>query len=314
MTTPLGFMKSLTTRLADAGLPFAVTSGMACVFYGLQQTTKDVDIVLPDAGEPRVLDFFEALEREMPRWRVSYRPVFAAPLDRDYMEHGWTSHLSLWDEPNSAEHHLDIFCRPPRVIELERSAENPIFASRHVVAMMKRTNRDRDWPIVGALGWQLKERHPAQALLHLQDPQSLLDVWEVSPSDVRTNAAERRPLLRLLPDTRGVDDLSAWLRLERLLWETVNEERYRLYESAWRTFYRRWRLDDSFEWPTSEAIRAQHERLREAVRRFGLERDPLGAAGREEIYERAACRAIVRADSTRAKLERVRPALQEVLP
>ena len=41
MTTPLGFLKALTTRLSHAELPFAVTSGMACVFYGLQQTTVE---------------------------------------------------------------------------------------------------------------------------------------------------------------------------------------------------------------------------------------------------------------------------------
>ena len=44
MATPIDFLNALTARLSDVRIPFAVTSGMACVFYGIQQTTKDVDM------------------------------------------------------------------------------------------------------------------------------------------------------------------------------------------------------------------------------------------------------------------------------
>src|SRR5262249_55708386 len=151
VSSPLWFMNAMTERLSAAGIPFAVTSGMACVFFGIQQTTKDVDIVLPDPDMTRFLDLLSGLEHEVPPWRIAYRPVFAAPLPRDYMEHGWTSHLVLRDEPSAGEHHLDVFCKPPRVSVLQRSTEDPVFASRHVVAMMKHTDRDRDWPVVDAL-------------------------------------------------------------------------------------------------------------------------------------------------------------------
>lgn len=41
MQTPLEFLHLFRTELRAAGIRFAITSGMACVRYGLQQTTKD---------------------------------------------------------------------------------------------------------------------------------------------------------------------------------------------------------------------------------------------------------------------------------
>jgi hypothetical protein len=314
MSTPLEFLKTLTARMTEAGLDFAVTSGMACVFYGLQQTTRDVDLVVPPRELTRLLDFFARLERELPPWRISYRVIFGAPLAEDYMAHGWTSHFSLWDRAGSPEQRLDIFSKPPRVDRVETGPESPIFASRHTVAQMKRTDRDRDWPLVGALGLQLRRLEPELALVHIQDAEALRDAWREAAPEAQARAAARRPLLRLLPAVADADALSAWLRLERIIWETANQERYRLHEAAWKEFYRRWRCDESFDWPTSEPCREQHARLLDAARRFGLERDPLGAAGREALYARALERAVVRADSTQEKVARVRPPLAEVLP
>jgi hypothetical protein len=314
MTSPLDFLKALVAKLTAARIEFAVTSGMACVFYGVQQTTKDVDVVLSQQDLGKFLDLLSVMEHEMPPWRVSYRVVFGAPLDVDYMAHGWTSHLSLWPRADSPEQHLDIFCKPPRVSRVERAKEDPAFASRHTVAQMKRTDRDRDWPVVDALGLQLRHQDPKLALLHIQDASSLRDLWRQASPEVQAAAAAHRPLLRLLPSIADPDELHAWLRIERAVWETVNQERYRLYASAWKDFYRRWRADEAFAWPTSEPFHGQHARISEAAARFGLLRDPLGAVGREALFARAVHRAAVRTDSTAEKVARVQPPLAEVLP
>jgi len=314
MSTPLEFLKVFAARLSRARVGYVITSGMACVFYGLQQTTKDSDLVIDLEDLPRFLDLLGDLERELPPWRASYRVIFGAPLEADYMAHGWTSHLSLWDRADSPEHRVDLFSKPPRVSKVETGPESDAYASRHMLAQMKRTDRERDWPMVDGLGLQLRRLAPEQALLHIQDAGLLRGFWEQASPTTQAAAALKRPLLRLLPSTTDLDALHAWLRLERIAWETINQERYRLYEAAWKQFSRAWRADEGFVWPTSEPLRAQHERLCRAAARFALERDPIGTVGREALYERALRRAVVRADSTAEKMAKVEPPIGEVLP
>ena len=93
-----GLRMRLAERLRGAGIRFAITSGMACVHYGLQQTTKDSDWVILPEDFTRFRDLLAGLEQES-RWGISYRPIFGAPLESHFMRHGWTSHL-LITEPD----------------------------------------------------------------------------------------------------------------------------------------------------------------------------------------------------------------------
>ncbi len=314
MSAPLEFLRIFSSKLREANIRFAITSGMACVFYRLQQTTKDSDWIIPAEDLAKLLDLLSRLEQEMPPWRVSYRLIFGVPLEAAYMALGWTRHLSIWDRADSPEHRVDLFSKPPRVALVETGPDDPAYATRHVVAQMKRTDRPRDWPFVDGLGLQLQAQAPDLALLHIQDPIKLLDAWRRTAEQARASARKRRPLLKLLDGIQGPDQLDAWLRLERLVWETVNQERYGLYSKAWKDFFRRWRKDEGFSWPTSEPIRQQHDRLYQVVSQFGLVLDPIGEMGREALYERALRRAALRADTTADRIAEVQPPLEEVLP
>src|SRR4051794_16486879 len=114
MSAPLDFLRNFAGHLRSAGIRFAITSGMACVHYGLQANTKDSDwIILPeDFGKFRRL--LIQLESNPDSWRVSYRSIFGAPLETEYMGHGWTSHL-LVTEPDGVEQKVDLFGKAPRV-------------------------------------------------------------------------------------------------------------------------------------------------------------------------------------------------------
>jgi len=101
MSAPLDFLKIFAGQLRGAGIPFAITSGMACVHYGLQQNTKDSDWIIPADALERLRGLLAKLEGELPPWRVSYRQIFGAPLEAEFMRHGWTSHLSIWDNAAS---------------------------------------------------------------------------------------------------------------------------------------------------------------------------------------------------------------------
>ena len=117
MSDPIEFYRSFRALLSARAIPGVLTSGMACVEYGLQQNTKDTDWIVDPTDSGALVALFGELERGVSggNWRVSYRGLFGAPLDAEYMSGGWTSHLAAFDAPESAERHLDFFGRPPRV-------------------------------------------------------------------------------------------------------------------------------------------------------------------------------------------------------
>lgn len=313
MSAPLDFLKIFAGKLREADIRFAITSGMACVHYGLQQTTKDSDWIIAPDDLDKLRELLLGLEQAVPPWRVSYRNIFGAPLDAEFMAHGWTSHLLL-TKPDGAEHKVDFFGKAPRVRHVSLDPDFPDFADRDVVAQMKRTDRPKDWPMVDSLGWQLMERSRSQSLVHIQDAAKLLSVWPQTEVEVRNLAVQRRPLLRLLDRENDPDRLDGFLRLERLLWECVNAERHGLYARAWKDFYRSWQTEADFLWPSREPFSRQHQRLRLAARHHGLPRNPVGDVGREAILAKALDRAVVKAQTTRNVLNSIQPPLEEMLP
>lgn len=160
MPSALEFYRTFQSLLTERGIRHALTSGMACVEYGIQQTTKDTDWIIDPAALVVLVALLQELEarRSSPPWQVSYRPLFGAPLTENYLSHGWTSHLAIHDAPESPEHHVDLFGKPPRVATSE-ALEHSIngIAPRLIVAQMKKTDRDKDWPMVAALSQQAAE-------------------------------------------------------------------------------------------------------------------------------------------------------------
>lgn len=316
MSAPLDFLKIFAGQLREAGIPFAITSGMACVHYGLQQNTKDSDWIIPADALERLRELLAKREEDLPPWRVSYRQIFGAPLEAEYMQHGWTSHLSIWDNAASVEHKVDIFSKPPRVKAEEIEADSEGWATRHVVAQMKRTDRDKDWPIIQGLGQQLWERNHVIGLLHLTEPDALLAAWRASPRAERAALAFRRPLLHALDATPPPKklDLERLLMIERLAWERINEQRHARYTRAWKDFYRAWRRDEDWEWPVTEQFWLQHRRLVQAVRIHGLPPDPLTNLGPAELVAAAMLEVAKVAGASENEIAQVLPPVNELLP
>ena len=316
MSAPLDFLKIFAGQMRQAGISFAITSGMACVHYGLQQNTKDSDWIVPAEALERLREMLARLEGDLPPWRVSYRQIFGAPLDAEYMAHGWTSHLSIWDNAASVEHKVDIFSKPPRVKAEEITTDADGWASRHVVALMKRTDRDKDWPIIRGLGQQLWERKQPLCLLHLTDHEALLAAWRTSSPEMREELVQRRPLLRALAASPppGRLDVERLLALERMVWERVNEQRHERYIRAWKLFYRQWRREEDWQWPTEEQFWLQHKRLAEAVRRHGLPPNPLAGTSREDLVNAALPEVAKIGGATQNEIAQVLPPVDELLP
>jgi len=316
VSTPLEFLKIFAGQLQQAEIPFAITSGMACVHYGLQQITKDSDWIIPAEDLGRLRELFTRLEGDLPPWRISYRQICGAPLEAEFMAHGWTSHLSVWDSAGSVEHKVDIFSKPPRVRSEELQMDAEGWASRHIVAQMKRTDRDKDWPIVHGLGQQLSEHQRPEGLLHLAELNALLAAWKAATQQEREQMTARRPLLRMLADRSEIDPLYFERRilLERLIWERVNEQRHTRYTRPWRRFYRSWRQELDWEWPSSEAFTAQHQRLLGAARGYGLPPDPLADTPKEALVETAVAAVCQVAAAAKQEVAEVLPPVYELLP
>ncbi|MFM8291057.1 MAG: hypothetical protein ACKOC4_05075 [Planctomycetia bacterium] len=316
MDGPIEFYRAFQSLLRGRAIDGVLTSGMACVEYGLQQTTKDTDWIIAPALIERLVALFGELERGISgaTWRISYRGLFGAPLDPEYLAGGWTSHLAAFDRPESAERHLDFFGRPPRVGAAWRTDAVAGIASRDTVARMKKTDRPKDWPLVNALAIQAHYAGDSSAVLHVRDPDILREAWRQSAAASRDAAVRERPLLRGLD---AVDDrrLERLLLVEEMLWQCVNRERYLVYQRPWKDFYRAWQHDRVGEWPTSEPFLQQHRHVCAAVRRHGLPPAPLGTVdARQAVYDRGWARAASLSAATPQEMETVAVPLDIILP
>lgn len=316
MSDPIAFYRFFRGLLHERAIKATLTSGMACVEYGLQQNTKDTDWILDLDGIIRLVELFVELERGVSghSWRVTYRGLFGAPLDREYLAGGWTSHLAAFEGPESAERHLDFFGRAPRLGAGWNALVGGSIASRDVVARMKKTDRPKDWPLVNGLALQAFFDGEPRAVLHLREPTVLQEAWERTPPNLRESFAHERPLLAALSD-HGDAEVDRLLLVEQLLWQCVNRERYLVYQQAWKAFYRDWQRDRVGEWPTSEPFSQQHRRVCEAARAHALPPAPLASeATRREVFDRGRERVAALAAATPKELRLVAMPLDTILP
>jgi hypothetical protein len=314
MASPIQFYRNFQALMQQHGIRHVLTSGMACVEYGIQQNTKDTDwIIHPDDLVMLVAMLCEC-ERGLTgcNWVVSYRPLFGAPFLQDYHQGGWTSHLFIYDAPDSPEHHLDFFGHPPRVQLSEVFADSTMHLAKPlIVAQMKKTDRDKDWPMVESLSWYAGSDW--DALLHLRSPEKLQEMWTDCPKDLKPALVKRRPLLRELEI--GELKLAKCLAVERMLWEQVNKQRYRRYQTEWKDFLRRWKTETDHAWPVATSFPQQQQLLCEATAVHQLPPNPLGGAVERQILIEQAWQAVAEVfDNQQDLIQRLTPPMDELLP
>ncbi len=223
------FFSTLVATAQSRGITCAITSGMACVHFGVAATTKDCD-VLCDAV--RSDDFRELIAATTLRglW-PNYRGNISPPLDARWMRGGWTSHFTWKTKPD--ETCLDIFGIAPRGSSPWHRQLRGLYARPNVVAEMKRTNREKDWPFATALGGQMLEEGDLEGWLHLYDPEVLRSSARY-PAPIE-RLVSLRPLLRLAPftDTLRVKRV---LLAERLFWGELDELRIHIYQKHLRPY------------------------------------------------------------------------------
>lgn len=266
------FFTGLVRTAQSRGIICAITSGMACVHFGVAATTKDCDVLCAadQAEEFRALIAATELRGLLPNYRGNISP----PLDARWMRGGWTAHFTWKTRPE--ETCLDVFGTAPRGSSPWAGQLAGIYARPNVVAEMKRTNRERDWPFATALGGQMIEAGDLNGWLHLHDPEVLRRCLKHAPLD--EGLARLRPVLRLAP----FDDVLAVKRAllaERVFWGELDEARIRIYQRHLRPYLslvrRALAINRSVSLADSHAIRIESAMAHlpfKPLRDFGLSR------------------------------------------
>jgi hypothetical protein len=222
------FYLQFVSRLRDRGLLCAITGDLACLEYGISESPLTCDLLCHPLH-------FDALLEELAATTVAGRPCYyrgnlSPPLDDRWHSGGWTSHFNWGRGPDAVT--LDVFGRALRAVESWEAELSGLYVNPHIVAQMKRTDRDKDWPFINALGVTLLEGGDLRGWLHLYDPQDLARFQDVHPCPDEILAL--RPALRLArqQDKRLAGALSA----ERKLWEELDRIRIQIYQRALRPY------------------------------------------------------------------------------
>jgi hypothetical protein len=215
----------LTREFNEGRLRALLSSGQAVVLYRLAIMSKDGDWILREDQE--ALDFvLETLESHGARYR------FGAPLDLRWLANGWSSHFE--HRGSGLRLRCDFVTRPPRVppAVLQAEWENPEqrevpVVNLPVLADLKKTNREKDYAIIGELARLMDDS--TSALLYSRSARDLLRMAAKHPDVLRDNVP-KRPLLDRV--ALGRDELERALDEERRSLIRSNEERLKLYMKA----------------------------------------------------------------------------------
>lgn len=264
------FYEDFVRRLRSQGVLCAITSGLACVHYGIAETTKDCDLLCHMASFDVLLELLEntPVDGRPPQYRGDISP----PLDARWHRGGWTSHFE-W-EAGREKVTLDVFGTALR--ESSRWEDEPqgLYAGLQVVAEMKRTDRPKDWPFVNALGEQLLDRRDPRGWLHLYDADTIVEL--AKECSIPEAMVLRRPLLQLA--AADPETLRFALQAESAFWQELDRVRIRILRAALRPFVlavRRARRDGDVSLKEQHAIRlkvAEEHLNPRPIASYGLDR------------------------------------------
>lgn len=218
MTSNIYFQ--LTEEFNARGRNVLLASGQAVVFYRLAIMSKDGDWIIRETEEA-CAHVLSVLGDHGAR----YRP--GAPLDPRWLAGGWSSHLEFEDSQGRRVR-CDFFSRPPRIprdriAELfARPEERPVVDVESLIRM-KRTQRAKDYPVIGELARLL----PAEKELRFTtDPDRIIELS--SKLDVKVG----RPSVRAARSGKGRREVVQALALEMDDLQERDRKRVELHSRA----------------------------------------------------------------------------------
>lgn len=202
----------LHREFRSAGARVLLSSGQACVLYGISTFSKDGDWILAEEEQT-----FERVLQVLAQKGAHYR--LGAPLDLRWHLKGWTSHFE-YRTPEGFRLRADFCSRPPRVGDLDALWRESLEEKGHEVVdverliLLKMTRRVRDYAMIGALAQiaGLERSDPGIALRYLQDYNHLKEATARWPEEAR---ACRREAVRRIVEGGSRDEVVAAIALEQ---------------------------------------------------------------------------------------------------
>ena len=222
------------TKLFNKGrLRAVLSSGQAVVLHRVTIMSKYGDWILREDTE--VMNYILTV---LSKYNARYR--FGAPLDISWMSGGWSSHFEFQYEGLRVR--TDFVTRPPRISKTElknlwqeQEGRDIPFVNVRQLAEMKKTNRERDYAVIGELARLMSS--PGEELLYSRSARDMISIAEKEPHLVLELKA-KRPLLEKISE--GRDKLEVALDAERRNLIRANEERLKIYTEAARMWYKAW--------------------------------------------------------------------------
>lgn len=286
------FFENFVRTLRSRGVLCAITSGMACVHYGVAETTKDCDLLCHPGSFDILLHLLA--ETDISGQPCHYRGHISPPLDARWHRGGWTSHFQ-WGSMTEVTS-LDVFGHALRESSPWQDDISGLYASENVVAEMKRTDRDKDWPFITSLGVALLQARDPRGWLHLFDADSIIEMLEAYAIPEALLAI--RPALRLA--ARRDPALRHALLAEQHFWKELDRLRISICRAALRPYV----LAMGREAISQTAGLPEQHAARIACAERTLEKNPVGKYGVDRII----------ADARKSTVAFVNPELIRWLP
>jgi ribosomal protein L12E/L44/L45/RPP1/RPP2 len=223
------------------GVRFLLMGGQACVFYGAAEFSRDLDlaVLLDDANLGRLSNALSELDASS---------IAVPPLSPDALERGHAVHFRC-RRPDVSGLRIDVMSRLrgvssfeqlwERRTTIETEGETIDLLSLPDLVLAKKTQRDKDWPMIRRLVEQAfysTDEPSAQSvgfwLAELRSPELLLEVAERYPA-VAAHSPRAAVQAALRQERAAVEEeLEAEEKAERaadrLYWEPLREELGRL--------------------------------------------------------------------------------------
>jgi len=219
--------------------------GQACILYGAAEFTRYTDFAVL-CSEENLDRLREALER------LAAEPVFLPPLETAYLERGHACHFRC-GAPEVSGFRIDIMARMRgcdpfpelwkrrEIMELPDAGDIAVLSLPDLVRS-KKTQRDKDWPMIRRLIEADYERRREEAaeenvrfwLRESRTPAMLIELVRAFPR-IATEVERMRPLLTLARaaseerlETALMEEEMRERREDRAYWKPLREELERM--------------------------------------------------------------------------------------